>query len=87
MCSGRDGIDKFERSGLTPLPSDHVKPPIIAECPVNLERKVVGFRPVGDYDLFIGEGLLEHIDEDALNPAGHVEGSLKREGRSCATIR
>ncbi len=69
-CSGRDGIDKFERFGLTAMPSTHVKPPIIAECPVNLECKVVGFHHVGDHDLFIGEVLTEHIDEEALNEAG-----------------
>ena len=70
MCSGRDGIDKFAKFHLTPLPSKYVKPPIIAECPVNLECKVVGFHPVGDHDLFIGEVLLEHLDEDKVNANG-----------------
>ena len=65
-CSDRDGIDKFARFNLTPLPSKYVKPPIIAECPVNLECRVVGFHHTGDYDLFIGEVLLEHIDEDKV---------------------
>jgi flavin reductase (DIM6/NTAB) family NADH-FMN oxidoreductase RutF len=63
-CSGRDGIDKFAKFNLTPLPSKFIKPPIIAECPVNLECLVVGFHHAGDHDLFIGEVLLEHIDED-----------------------
>ncbi len=72
-CSGRDGTDKFEKFGLTALPSKHVRPPIIAECPVNLECRVVGFHHVGDHDLFIGEVLLEHIDEDALTEAGHPD--------------
>jgi flavin reductase (DIM6/NTAB) family NADH-FMN oxidoreductase RutF len=69
-CSGRDGIDKFARFNLTPLPSKYVKPPIIAECPVNLECRVVGFHHVGDHNLFIGEVLSEHVDEDAVNPEG-----------------
>lgn len=72
-CSGRDGIDKFEKYDLTPLPSKHVGPPIIAECPMNLECKVVGFHPAGDHDLFIGEVLLEHIDEDALDAEGQPD--------------
>jgi flavin reductase (DIM6/NTAB) family NADH-FMN oxidoreductase RutF len=72
-CSGRDGTDKFEKFGLTPLPSKHVRPPIIVECPVNLECRVVGFHHVGDHDLFIGEVLLEHIDEDALTEAGRPD--------------
>lgn len=71
--SGRDGIDKFEKFGLTALPSKHVKPPIIAECPVNLECKVVGVHRVGDHDLFMGEVLLEHIDEEALNEEGQPD--------------
>ena len=69
-CSGRDGIDKFEKFGLTPVPSKHVKPPMIAECPVNLECKVVGFHHVGDHDLFIGDVLEEYIDEDCLTADG-----------------
>ena len=75
MCSGRDGIDKFAKFHLTPLPSKYIKPPIIAECPVNLECKVVGFHPAGDHDLFIGEVLLEHIDEDKVNSNGERDES------------
>ena len=73
--SGRDGIDKFKKFGLTPLPSKYVKPPIIAECPVNLECKVVGFHHVGDHDLFIGNVLVEHIDEDKVNSMGERDES------------
>jgi len=69
-CSGRDGVDKFQRFGLTPLPAKYVKPPLIAECPVNLECKVVAFYNVGDHDLFVGEVLIEHIDTDALDAQG-----------------
>jgi flavin reductase (DIM6/NTAB) family NADH-FMN oxidoreductase RutF len=74
-CSGRDGIDKFAKFGLTPQPSRYVKPPIIAECPVNLECKVVGFHHVGDHDLFIGEVLLEHVDEDKVDANGERDES------------
>ncbi len=34
------GISEFDVTGLTPLPSKHVKPPGIAECPVNIEGVV-----------------------------------------------
>jgi flavin reductase (DIM6/NTAB) family NADH-FMN oxidoreductase RutF len=74
-CSGRDGIDKFARFNLTAQPSKYVKPPIIAECPVNLECRVVGFYQVGDHDLFIGEVLLEHVDEDKVNSNGERDES------------
>ncbi|MGD0805606.1 MAG: flavin reductase family protein [Candidatus Bathyarchaeia archaeon] len=73
--SGRDGTDKFKKFNLTPLPSRYVKPPIIAECPVNLECKVVGLHIVGDHDLFIEEVLLEHVDEDKVNSKGERDES------------
>jgi len=37
--SGRD-MDKFKAAGLTPVPSMHVRPPSIAECPINVECRV-----------------------------------------------
>ena len=35
-ASGRDH-DKFRETGLTPVPSTHVKPPSIRECPIHIE--------------------------------------------------
>ena len=37
--SGRD-YDKFAETGLTPVASEGVKPPSVAECPVNIECRV-----------------------------------------------
>ena len=37
--SGRD-LDKFRAAGLTPVPSVHVRPPSIRECPVNVECRI-----------------------------------------------
>ena len=37
--SGRDH-DKFKETGLTAVPSTHVKPPCIEECPVHVECRV-----------------------------------------------
>jgi flavin reductase (DIM6/NTAB) family NADH-FMN oxidoreductase RutF len=38
---------KFEAAGLTPLPSDLVRPPRIAECPLQFETKVVAAHAPG----------------------------------------
>ncbi len=66
--SGRDVRDKFAMTGLTPLPAQKVKPPLIAECPVNLEcRLLEDPEPVGDHDLFKGEVLVEHVDADLVD--------------------
>ena len=69
--SGRN-VDKFAAFGLTPLPADHVRPPLIAECPVNIECRVLGIQEIGDHDLFTGEVLAVHVDEDALDEGGNI---------------
>lgn len=38
---------KFERSHLTPVPSQDVQPPRAAECPVQMEATVADIRPYG----------------------------------------
>ena len=55
-CSGRD-VDKFVACGLTALPAREVKAPLIAECFVNLECRVVDTRLVNKYNLFILEAV------------------------------
>ena len=37
--SGRD-LDKFKATGLTRVPSVHVRPPAIAECSINIECRI-----------------------------------------------
>jgi len=37
--SGRDH-DKFTKTGLTPIPSERVRPPSIAQCPVHVECRI-----------------------------------------------
>jgi flavin reductase (DIM6/NTAB) family NADH-FMN oxidoreductase RutF len=69
--SGRSA-DKFERFGLTPLSATVVRPPLIAECPVNLECKVIGIQVIGDHDLFLGEVVAQHVDESVLDEDGKI---------------
>ena len=64
--SGRDEPDKFEKYGLTIIPSTAVKPPIIEECPVNLECKMLSVTVVGDHDLFLGQVVAMHVDSDKV---------------------
>jgi flavin reductase (DIM6/NTAB) family NADH-FMN oxidoreductase RutF len=60
-CSGQE-VDKFKRFGLTPLPAENVKAPLIAECLANLECRVVDTNRVNKYNLFILEGVKAWID-------------------------
>jgi flavin reductase (DIM6/NTAB) family NADH-FMN oxidoreductase RutF len=52
--SGRDH-DKFEETGLTPIPAKKVKTPIIKECLAHLECKLHNQFKTGDHTVFIGE--------------------------------
>ena len=62
--SGKDGLDKFTAFNLTPITSAEVAPPIVGECPVNLECVLLSMTEVGDHDLFIGKIVAMHVDAD-----------------------
>jgi flavin reductase (DIM6/NTAB) family NADH-FMN oxidoreductase RutF len=70
--SGRE-VDKFARAALTPLPAAVVRPPLIAECPVNIECRVIGIQEIGDHDLFLGEAVAQHVDDEVLGPGGRID--------------
>lgn len=67
--SGRD-TDKFRQMGLTPLPSQHVDAPGIAESPVNLECSVKQVIPLGTHDLFLAEIVGVTVDERYMDEKG-----------------
>ena len=54
--SGRT-IDKFKKFQLTQEPASFVKAPLISECYVNLECKVVNMKMATKYNIFILEVL------------------------------
>jgi|SRR6185295_11618226 len=70
--------DKFSASGLTPMRSDLVAPPRVAECPVQLEATLSAAHPVGATDPLAAPTLVAlevrilrvHVDE-SLRLAGH----------------
>jgi len=70
--SGRDVGDKFAHVGLTPFPATRIKAPLIAECPLNLECRLIDIIQAGDHDLFRGEVVAEHVDEDCLDEQGAI---------------
>lgn len=70
--SGRK-VDKFEATGLTPLPAKAIETVIIAECPVNIECQVTQVLPLGVHDLFLGKVVAVQVDESILNEAGDLD--------------
>lgn len=72
-----DGINEFIKSGLTMKPADLVKPPLIAESPVNFECKVLEIKSLGELggagNLVIAEIVKIHINEKYLDDAGNLD--------------
>ncbi len=82
-------ISEFDVSGLTPVPSDIVRPPRVLESPVNMECRVhdileVSAKPMGG-SIVIGEVIRFHvrdsiidkdmfIDPDKLKPVARLGG-------------
>jgi flavin reductase (DIM6/NTAB) family NADH-FMN oxidoreductase RutF len=71
------GDSEVELTGLHLSPSTKVKPPRIAEAPVNMEGKVRQIVPVGNgpisANLVIGEIVAMHVDECVLDEHGRVD--------------
>lgn len=67
FCGVRSGrnTDKFKETGLTPVPAKYVKPPLIDECPLNIECKVVEtMSPKHScYTYFFGKAVAIHAAE------------------------
>jgi flavin reductase (DIM6/NTAB) family NADH-FMN oxidoreductase RutF len=76
IVSGSDDPAKAATCGWTLLPSRHIASPIIAECPLNLECRVV--RQIDDGTAFfcLAEVLETHVDEAALNAKGQPDAHL-----------
>lgn len=74
FVSGRDE-DKFDTSGLSPLPGSGVKTPIIAECPINIECLVSEVLPLGSHDLFVGHVVAVQFSEEILDEKERVDNS------------
>ena len=82
-------VDEFQVSGLTAVPSEVVRPPGVAESPVNMECRLNQVIPIGDaaaHALVIGEIALmrirddvisgHRIDHSRLKPVGRLAGNM-----------
>lgn len=77
VVSGRD-TDKFQATGLTPVPAATVQAPLIAECPLHLECQVRDQRRLGTHTLFVAEILAVRPDDRFLTASGRF--ALERAG-------
>jgi flavin reductase (DIM6/NTAB) family NADH-FMN oxidoreductase RutF len=72
-----DGVNEFAKSGLTPIPSEIVKPYRVAESPVQFECKVNQIIPLGTEggagNMIICEVVKMHINEAVLDSEGNID--------------
>jgi len=72
-----DGVNEFIKSGLTPIPSDIVKPFRVKESPVQFECKVNEILSLGNEggagNLVICEVLKIHINEELIDENGNID--------------
>jgi flavin reductase (DIM6/NTAB) family NADH-FMN oxidoreductase RutF len=71
VVSGRDH-DKFKKTGLTPAPALTVNCPIVAECPVNIECRVVQTLELGSHVLFLAEVVAVQVSENLIDANGKL---------------
>ena len=69
-------VDKFAQANLTPVPGVKVRPPMIEECPINLECVVRQALPLGSHVLFLAEVAAVHADADVVEDGTIVLGRV-----------
>ena len=76
VVSGRD-VDKFKKTGLTPIPMEHVRAMGIGESPVNMECRVTEKRELGSHTMFIAEVVGVTVDDSYMDETGkfHINDS------------
>jgi len=71
------GVNEFTKTGLTPIPSELVKPFRVKESPVQMECKVKNIIELGNEggagNLVICEIILMHINEEVLDDNGMID--------------
>lgn len=70
------GPDSCGVPGMSLLPADEVRTPLIAECFLNVECRLLSTVQVGLYDCFLGQVLAMHCDNGVFrdtHPRGNIE--------------
>lgn len=70
-------VDEFTKAGLTPIPSDLIRPMRVKESPVQFECKVIEVKELGDQggagNLVFCEVVKIHINESVLADDGSID--------------
>ena len=75
-----DEVDKFAENGLTPMASRKISAPLITECFLNIECKVLQQFVTGDHTVFVAEPVAAYLDDDVI-----VDGKFAEKYRDKST--
>lgn len=62
-------FDKWQHTGLTPVPGEAVASPTIAQSPLSIECRVREVVPLGSHDMFVADVLNIRADSRWIDPA------------------
>ena len=71
VVSGRSE-DKFAGAGLTPAAALKVRPPIVLECPLNIECRVKESLELGSHTMFVAEVVAVQVSSTLLDTKGRL---------------
>lgn len=82
------GVNEIDQAGLTTLPSQRIKPPRIAEAPVQMECRLIRIVDFGNrHHAIFGEVVMFHYHEGIVNERHHVDiGRLDPIGRLSGSL-
>lgn len=76
-CEYPQGVNEFTKAGFSMLPSDVVKPPRVAESPVQLECRINQVIALGEKagsgNLVVAEILRIHLSESIVDQRGNID--------------
>lgn len=75
--SGRDG-DKLKAIGAKLSEAVKINAPLLADCPVNIECKIVDSIITGSHHMFVGRVEYVHAEEDMLKENGEIDFSTMK---------
>lgn len=70
--SGRDE-DKLAKAGIAVAEGTKVGAPLLADCPVNIECRVVDSIVTGSHEMFVGKIEAVHGREDLMDGEGNID--------------
>lgn len=76
-----EDVDEFHLTGLTPVPSDRVRPPRVGESPVSMECRRHQVIELGSTHFVVGEIVCAHVKDEVLTDGRVDIGKLRPLGR------